>query len=67
MTAIQTNNPEIPIKHLLRVDEAAKILRCSKDSVRRYIREGNLIRQRRGMVTRSSVMRFMGLFDDPTS
>ena len=65
MTAIQTNNPEIPVKHLLRVDEAAIILRCSHRSVRRYIREGKLVRHRRGLIVRSSLMRHLGLFDDP--
>jgi len=51
----------IPDKYLLRVDEVAAILRCSRRSVRRYVREGKLERQRRGLITRPSLLRFLGL------
>ena len=59
--------PEVPVKHFLRVEEVAGILRCSHRTVRRYVREGHLERhpQRRGLIVRSSLMLFMGLFDNP--
>ena len=62
---MKTINPEVPVKHLLRTDEVAGILRCSNRTVRRFIREGKLIRHRPGLIVRSSLMRFLGLFDDP--
>ncbi len=53
----------VPDKYLLRVDEVAAILRCSRRSVRRYVREGKLERQRRGLITRPSLLRFLGVID----
>jgi len=63
MSPMENLKPEIPIKHLLRIDEVAVILRCSRDTVRRYAREGKLTRPRPGMIERASLKKFLGHFD----
>ena len=62
MPSVRNVELEIPIKHLLRIDEVALILRCSPDTVRRYARDGKLTRPRPGMIERASLKDFLGHF-----